>query len=232
MVCLSQLPKREEWIFREPPEVEGIKMQFRLIYHGPLPSESGSNTRKKAKNSIRRILHRQLEQFWKEVPNDLGFMAFAPNPSIQLPNSKNPQEIAEDHKLANRNNHIYRFVPLIGRRFAIACSLDILFLRRDDPGGLIKHGGDIDNRLKVLFDALRVPQNSSELPEDPPHEGEDPFYCLMEDDKFITKVSVTTDRLYTPIDEAGEHLHDVYLVIGVEPVVLNPIYAPWKMWVR
>jgi hypothetical protein len=177
-----------------------------LIYHGPLPSESGSETRKKTKNEIRRVLHLQLKQFWEEVTNDTGFMAFAPNPGIQA--SRNPSEIAEGHKLLNRNGNIYRFAPLIGKRFALARSLDILFLRRDNPGGVVKHGGDVDNRIKVLLDALRMPQNSLDLPEDAPREGEDPFFCLMEDDQFVTKLCITTDRLLTPLEEKGR-IHDV-----------------------
>ena len=57
----------------------------------------------------------------------------------------------------------FRWSPLIDERYGLACALDILFLRRDEPGNVIKSGGDIDNRLKVLFDALRTPANQSEI---------------------------------------------------------------------
>ena len=72
----------------------------------------------------------------------------------------------------------YRFMPLISDWFftGIPCSLDILFLRRDGPGSLVKHGGDIDNRLKVLFDALRMPDTCDEVCGDSPGPDEDPFY--------------------------------------------------------
>lgn len=225
MVCASQ---RHELKFQEAPEGEGAKMQFRLVYHGPLPAEGSGPTRKKEKHSIRRVLHGQLAQLWREIANDTGFMAFARSPGI-IP-TRNPEEIAEDHKIANRKNDIYRFVPLISERFALACSLDILFMRRDNAGALIQHGGDVDNRIKVLFDALRMPQNSSELPDEPPSANENPFFCLMQDDKLITKVCITTERLLQPLNE-GERIHDVFLVITVEPIVLNPAYAPWRMWV-
>ncbi|GAC1435418.1 MAG: hypothetical protein NVS1B11_37320 [Terriglobales bacterium] len=112
----------------------------------------------------------------------------------------------------------YRFMPLISEWFSAACSLDILFLRRDGPGALVKSGGDIDNRIKVLFDALRMPQTCDEVCGDSPGEGGNPFFCLLEDDKLITKVQVETNWLLTPQAE-GERIHDVHLVIRVKTLM-------------
>jgi hypothetical protein len=76
----------------------------------------------------------------------------------------------------------YQFVPLVREQLSLLCSLDILFLRPDVPGKAIQSSGDIDNRLKTLFDALRMPQNDTELgPYASPGEGEEPFYCLLEE---------------------------------------------------
>lgn len=51
--------------------------------------------------------------------------------------------------------------------------------------------GDIDNRLKTLFDALRLPNQTNELVGyDNPAPDENPFFCLLEDDSLITHVSV------------------------------------------
>lgn len=99
-----------------------------------------------------------------------------------------------------------------------ACALDILFLRRDGPGSLVRSGGDIDNRLKVLFDALRMPQTCDEVCGDSPVEGETPFFCLLEDDKLISKVQVETNWLLTP-PAPTEHIHEVHLVIRVKTIV-------------
>ena len=65
----------------------------------------------------------------------------------------------------------------------LVCGLDILFLRPEgDP--LIKNDGDgdLDNRLKVIFDALRMPRERDEIPKgDRPGPTETPyFYCLLE----------------------------------------------------
>ena len=104
--------------------------------------------------------------------------------------------------------------------FQVACALDILFLRRDGPGSLVKSGGDIDNRLKVLFDALRMPQTCDEVCGDSPALDEDPFFSLLEDDKLITKVQVETNWLLTPLTQ-NERIHDVHLIIRVKTIMAN-----------
>jgi hypothetical protein len=108
---------------------------------------------------------------------------------------------------------------MISEDRGIACSLDILFLRRDPPGKIVSGGGDIDNRIKVLFDALRMPQACNEI-DGAPGVGEDPFFCLLEDDSLITRVSVTTDRLLLPKTD-DEHIHDVMLIIHVKTIVAD-----------
>ena len=122
----------------------------------------------------------------------------------------------------------FRFLPLIGNAFGIdtACVLDILFLRRDEPGRLVGSGGDIDNRIKVLLDALKMPTPGDGFkPEAGPSEGEEPFFCLLQDDSLITELRVTTDRLLTPVGD-DEKLTDVHLVIGVKTVLLRGSSVP------
>lgn len=98
-----------------------------------------------------------------------------------------------------------------------ACSLDILFLRRDQPGALVTHGGDIDNRMKVLLDALRMPDGCHEVCGNTPTADEEPFFCLLTDDRLITEIRIVTDRLLTPL-ETHEYIHDVHLIIHVKTV--------------
>jgi hypothetical protein len=102
----------------------------------------------------------------------------------------------------------------------VVCSIDILFLRRDEPGNLLKSGGDIDNRLKVLFDGLRLPQTKDEVGDNRPGVDEDPFYCLLEDDKLVTELKVTTDRLLVPLGN-GQAENDVELILHVKTIPLN-----------
>src|SRR6266849_8592217 len=77
----------------------------------------------------------------------------------------------------------YGFLPLITRKHHMVCELDILFLRREQPGALV-HDGDLDNRLKVLFDGLRMPLHNDEL--EGLRDEPDLFCCLRADDSLIT----------------------------------------------
>lgn len=107
----------------------------------------------------------------------------------------------------------FRFVPLVCNRLDLVCGLDILFLRRENPGDLLSPGGDIDNRIKTLLDALRVPRDGSEI-SGTPEAGENPFFCLLEDDCLVTDLNVTTDRLLRPLG-TGSHKNDVLLIMQV-----------------
>jgi hypothetical protein len=109
-------------------------------------------------------------------------------------------------------------VPLIREEHFHFCSLDVLFLRRDRPGNLVKSGGDLDNRIKVLFDALTVPgDNATAGLEGEPGPDERPFFCLLQDDNLITDVSITTDRLLHPMED-DERLNHVHLILHVKTI--------------
>jgi len=75
----------------------------------------------------------------------------------------------------------------------------------------------LDNRVKTLIDALRMPKGANELKgNETPACGEDPFFCLLEDDDLVTSLSVESDMLLdAPIaGDGGEGR--VKLVISVE----------------
>ena len=74
-------------------------------------------------------------------------------------------------------------------------------------------------RIKVLFDALRVPTDN-EIRGFTPEQDEVPFMCLLEDDSLISEFKVTTDRLLTPAGSGGHPNSDAQLVIHVKTVVL------------
>jgi len=93
----------------------------------------------------------------------------------------------------------FTFVPLVNPRVDLIAELDIVLLRPEPPGSIITQSGDIDNRLKTLFDALRMPHNLAELPQgEAPAPDEPRFYVLLEDDNLIQHVAVRTDRLLEP----------------------------------
>jgi hypothetical protein len=114
-------------------------------------------------------------------------------------------------KKFNRGQH--DFVPLVREQEDMYCSLNILFLRRDAPGRIVSGGGDLDNRLKTLLDALKVPDTTNGLP-DPPEAGFNPIFCLLQDDFQITSIHVVTDRILAPL-ETPERESDVVLILHV-----------------
>jgi hypothetical protein len=59
-----------------------------------------------------------------------------------------------------------------------------------------------------------MPGQLTELGGEQPQAGEDPFYCLLEDDKSIFEFNVKTDRLLAP-PKNGEATRDVVAIISV-----------------
>jgi hypothetical protein len=203
-------------------------MEFRLVYEGPLKA-AGRNTRVKEKHAIRKVIHKQLARLWEVVPNlkmrTKDHTVLHPGGATWDANHKITSRTMASSDLRqslcktlgdNFDRCGYKFVPLVNNHLKMSCGLDILFLRRDMPGvPLIHSGGDIDNRLKVLFDALRVPEKCDEVAGEVKAPDEDPyFFCLLEDDALITDVSVTTDALLTPFEKDTQD--DVHLVVKVK----------------
>ncbi len=106
------------------------------------------------------------------------------------------------------------YIPLLTKKMDARCGLDILFLRPEEPG-LIIRGGDLDNRMKVLFDALRLPNNLAEAGGKEAEEGDEPVYCLLEDDRLISEVRIVTDHLLMLPHSRQLDANDVFLVINV-----------------
>jgi hypothetical protein len=200
-----------------------VLMEFRLVYDGPLRP----NADVKVKHAIRRCFHPQLRRLWKEhqvlahkwevVPRVPPMMQPAMNILRQRGYINNVEGITEVEMLARDFSKCgFRFVPLVNKRFDLVCALNILFLRRGNPGDLVLPGGDIDNRIKTLLDALRVPDNCNELPPNcSPEQEEEPFFCLLQNDSLITDLNITTDRLITPDPQQDHRGHEVLLVIHV-----------------
>lgn len=111
----------------------------------------------------------------------------------------------------------HRFLPLVRESLHLNCELDILFLRQQDPGALISQGGDIDNRIKTLLDALRMPSPDEEV-RAPTTIDDELTYCLMESDTLVSRLNIDTDRLlFAESDKPNE----VHLVIEVTLNVLR-----------
>lgn len=161
-------------------------MHFRLFYQGPLRSNGNPDH----KHRIRRCFHSQLAQLWSQEPLKDTMRAINLDP-------------ARGAALGTRAGG-YLFVPLVSQALELVAAIEITMLRPEPPGRVITQGGDIDNRLKTLLDAMQIPK-VEQLPSTPnPASDENPFYCLLEDDVLVTSLSVTSDRLLAPTTSASE----------------------------
>ena len=161
-------------------------MELTLFYRGIL----GSNKRPDEKQRLRRVFHTQLGEFWSQNPlADYRWLWDPEDPLFrQTPKSDIRRKIG-----------LFEFVPLVNEYMYLISDLQIQFLRPEPPGSVKAQSGDLDNRIKTLLDALRMPHNVKELPKgDTPRNGENPFFCLLEDDALINSLSVTTQRWLEP----------------------------------
>jgi hypothetical protein len=206
-------------------------MEFRLVYQGELLAEKSFDdvrqSRLKHKQSIRRCFHKQLQELWNIDPRlkhiAAGFTETRDASTGITTRVTHLEEIGKAHEIGR-----IKWVPLITDRWGIACSLNILFLRHEPKGGIIQ-SGDLDNRIKTLFDALRMPKEEKEIPADLVPENEpELFFCLLSDDKLITDFRVTADRLLIPSPKPQSD-SDVHLVIEVRTFISDHDKATWML---
>ncbi|MCK1503117.1 hypothetical protein [Bradyrhizobium sp. 188] len=123
----------------------------------------------------------------------------------------------------------YAFVPLVTDELRLTCAIEVLLLRPSPVGSVIQ-SGDLDNRLKTIFDALRLPNDGTELGRyTGPGPDEAPFFCLLQDDSMISKATVETDVLLQPVS-VPESVNDarVIVLIKIKPAILtaqNVVFA-------
>jgi hypothetical protein len=168
---------------------------FVLTYEGSLPSRN-SESGLKVKNLLRRAFDPQIREFCQH--------------DIYFSNCLKPEALTGGIGVSFEG---VRFLPLVSG--VLSCELTIEVLRRDPPGSVFS-GGDLDARLKTLFDGLRMPQAPAEV-----HGFTDtPFVttgclCLLADDSLISGFQIQTHRLLRPQRE-HERKTDVEVRIQVE----------------
>ncbi len=193
---------------RGPIQGEDV-VELRLLYQGILRANGSVED----KFSIRRQLHPQLRRLWRENP-----LLRDACERIGLPHDpSNPFEYGID-TLAGRIGD-FPVSPALPKEILFAMQYRCSFSRREKPGKVFMRG-DIDNRLKTLFDALKMPSPFQECGEQKPKEDENPFYVLLEDDETIADVSVTTDRLlqFPPEHEYSKEYAVLVINVKLEPI--------------
>ena len=210
-------------IYRDdPPEFARKVVEFHLLYAGEL-LKSGGNTSRRAweKHCLRRYFHDQLKRLWE---THLALKYYA-DKTVEWDHK--PPERFLDSLAKNHEKGGIGFIPIATEGNGLVLSLDVLLLRPERPGAILDSAGDIDNRMKVLIDALRIPREVSEMKR---REGDDPdpnpMYCLMTNDSLVTTLKVQTDRLLLT---AGNTEQEACVVIRVETAQIDPYGSPWEL---
>jgi len=168
---------------------QGVMLNFTLTFDGPVPS-GGKGSQVEAKQAMRRAFHPQLRAWWETGPVTATWKEIPAGTTMWEQYIKSPFALESG----------FTFIPLVTKFLDTTCELDVLLLKPEEPGRFVKNDGDLDNRLKVLFDALRMPERGELRSGDSPKPDELPyFYCLLENDDLITKVTLRADRLLVPI---------------------------------
>jgi hypothetical protein len=205
-------------------------MKFTLIYDGMLPAGKGKRAEYAAK--IRNQLHAQLKDLWDnhKLMQQLVHVARVYTgpattrerllPMVLPDYSKWPlgplQQGMVDLTAPIKVPGCGSYRPIVRESLYLACGIDMLFLRHEEPASLFEHGGDIDNRLKCFFDALTVPNiNQAKAGEAP---CADPLCCLLENDNSISDFSVRSARL---LGKDEKHKFDVRIQADVTVKVLR-----------
>jgi hypothetical protein len=179
-------------------------MQFRVFYEGHLKANADNPT----KWSIRGQLEPQFRQLWQQAP--LAGIAKYQDPTYQ----------PRDCYVGVQRGAI-ECVPIVSTKLRVRAELDILLLTSTPPGEIIGAGGDLDNRLKTLLDALTIPDPNQKPPTSFAPQPDNRVYCLLEDDKLVTRLTVETDRLLS----IPERDPKVVAVIGVNIKAVEGIMA-------
>jgi hypothetical protein len=202
-------------------------MRFYLAYSGPL-SGSGNKPKPDEVRDIRDQFHSQLTFLWQthaalkrlrwtarvvQRPYDyIPGMVDSPFGREDEPPVEIPDGYVDLCSPIQRGGKQYR--PLVRKSLDLTCCLKIIFLRQEDPGSLVLQGGDLDNRIKTLFDAFRLPDENVEkrYPQ-----AQELTCCLLENDTLISGFSVSTGRLLIP---ESDRPNEVRLIIEADVRVL------------
>lgn len=205
------------------PILIGEFARLTLVYRGSLPACQPNDQKSDAKQRIRLKFSGQLEQHWLTTPvlkepYELDLVATGHLKHRQI----TPEAPYEMYPQCCVSEFGYRIFPLVCRYNGLIAEIEMQVLRRSDPGGILNGIADIDNQLKVIFDALRMPLAENELPGNMRGSGSlnDRLFCLLEDDSLITRLLVDTDRLHTPQDDPDEPKD--YAEVNIK-VVVRPL---------
>jgi len=174
---------------------EECRMEFRLLYSGRILGASRTDTRAALKHQIRREFHPQLRRLWqtnlslrrmlkfmgtyyfdKQHPRDYNLQNLGAPPDVDEA-EEFYRDFATEVILKQWARCGYRFWPLVTEEHSLKCSLDILFLRPEEPGMLVR-SGDIDGRIKMISEIKVTTDSLLLLPQERDMKPNDAFLVI------------------------------------------------------
>jgi hypothetical protein len=211
-------------------------MKFTLTYDGELKASGNASNKRDLIWGIRQQIGDQLLDLWRVHPalrsvaihwyiaKDKIFGWFEKHHSNFSSDSSGPPPEPTDREdcidlCGSISVNGFDFQPLVRDAIGLNCAIDILFLRKEAKGRVYQ-GGDLDNRIKTLLDALRVPtsQELNRIQYDAIYPTQK-MYCLLEDDALVTGLGVKTGQL---LNRPGTSESEVRLIIDVDVRVTHP----------
>jgi hypothetical protein len=203
------------------PTIEENSVEFRLLFDGPI----GSDSRAPIKHEIRRAMHPQLRRLWlthRKLRKLASYEGQKFHAEMQFKSEGKQTHLSEDDAIQfafkswgeNWNRDPFHCVPLVTKDRGIVCRIEILLLRPEDDTHVLAHG-DLDGQVKTLFDGLRMPSNLAETGNTMPTPDEDPFFCLLEDDRLVSELRINSDKLLLPPHKSTANKQDAFAVITV-----------------
>lgn len=150
---------------------------------------------------MRRSFSAQLEKIWGKAPfetlknwEDTAFAAGAPK--------------------FTRMMHDQTFVPFYGRDVGVGVELDITLLTGMPIRKPVISAGDLDNRVKRIIDALRIPNGQGEMYGKLLPGGR--HYCLIEDDNAVLSLGARLGPYLGSDDPAVS-----FAIVRVRPMAMR-----------
>jgi hypothetical protein len=213
------------------------RMRFYLVYRGPLRALGASGKNKKHDRiEVRKQIAPQLKMLWEVSPalirlrhnarvpgSDHHVLDVGDSPLYE--HYKTPPQYPLPDGFVDLSRPIKRhgrqYLPLVRESLSTTCTLNVLFLRQEEPGSLRQGDGDLDNRIKTFLDALEI------KPEDGNSDGDEVDginYRLFENDKLVRGLKIDSERLLFPDADFPSNVHlIVEVVVHVESV------GPWNV---
>lgn len=222
-----ELTLEESFEAVEAALVEGIAwsipMDFTLRYSGTIPSHNATKT-----HEIRCVFHEQLDDYWSRDTRLAKVKREDIRRSQQTSRAVHDVRADGEHLQKHVAARYYfhelsgvRFVPLVTTWRYLRCDVHVRIYRYEGSkavrGGVLDLNGDIDSKAKSLLDALRMPRDENDARVVKPHEGL--FFCVLEDDRLVTKLTIETkDKLGKRPDKGKLAEVDAFVDIHIFPV--------------